>query len=213
MSNSKTVSNDRVFSKSDFSKRLAKALEIRNMKPSDIAKNTGLSHALISQYLSGKFVAKSDKIILLAKGLNINELYLAGYSDDINPNSNKQTKQMQNIKVTFTKNLKHYLSINNINAHELSSNLNIPYTTVLDWLNGKTFPRPSSLQCISNYFNISAHELLYTNMNKATADLIKELLQNEAVSKEIGYDLNKLDEEKIDDTVKVIVSLLKLTLI
>lgn len=65
--------------KEEFSNRLAKALIIRDMKPIDLARKSGLNKAIISQYLSGRYKAKQDNLYILAKALNINEAWLMGY--------------------------------------------------------------------------------------------------------------------------------------
>jgi repressor LexA len=66
---------------STFAERLKKALEIRNVKPVELAFKTGFSQSLISQYLSGRFEAKNDKISALADALNVDESWLAGFSE------------------------------------------------------------------------------------------------------------------------------------
>jgi repressor LexA len=66
-----------------FAERLQQALQFRNIKPSELATKTGFSQSLISQYLSGKFEAKNDKISSIATALNVSESWLAGFSSDI----------------------------------------------------------------------------------------------------------------------------------
>lgn len=66
-----------------FSTRLAKALEERNLKPVDLSNGTGLSQALISQYLNDKTAAKNDRITIIAKFLDVSESWLAGFTDEM----------------------------------------------------------------------------------------------------------------------------------
>lgn len=63
----------------DFSVRLKKALTIRNMKASELARKTGIKAPMISEYLKGKYKAKQDNIYLIAKALNVNEAWLMGF--------------------------------------------------------------------------------------------------------------------------------------
>lgn len=63
----------------EFSKRLKEAMSIKNMKAADLSKKTGIKPPLISDYLSGKYKAKQDKVFLLANALNVNEAWLMGY--------------------------------------------------------------------------------------------------------------------------------------
>ena len=66
-----------------FASRLSKALIIRNMKPIDLAKKSGINKATISEYLNGKYEAKQTNIYILAKALNINEAWLMGFDTNI----------------------------------------------------------------------------------------------------------------------------------
>ena len=59
--------------------RLAIALELRNMKPIELSKITGLSKSAISQYMSGYAKPKDDRVYLISKALNISEAWLLGF--------------------------------------------------------------------------------------------------------------------------------------
>jgi transcriptional regulator with XRE-family HTH domain len=61
-----------------FSKRLREAMEERNMKQVDLTKATGIGKSAISQYLSGSFIPKNDKIYLLSKALYVEPNWLLG---------------------------------------------------------------------------------------------------------------------------------------
>ena len=63
----------------DFSIRLRKAMNCRNMKQIDLSNKTGIDKSLISNYLSGNYKAKQDKLYELAKALNVNEAWLMGF--------------------------------------------------------------------------------------------------------------------------------------
>jgi len=71
-----------------FAERLDEALILRNMKPADlVAKSKDqLDKSSVSQYLSGKYNAKQDKLSVIARILNVNESWLMGY--DVNIKSN-----------------------------------------------------------------------------------------------------------------------------
>ncbi len=66
-----------------FKERLIHAMETRGIRASELAKKTGLSKARISQYVNGKFIPKSDAIILIAETLRVSELWLMGKSDNM----------------------------------------------------------------------------------------------------------------------------------
>lgn len=66
-----------------FANRLKKALEYNNLKPVDLANITGINKSLISNYLSGNFKAKQDKVNLIAETLDVSEGWLMGYDVDM----------------------------------------------------------------------------------------------------------------------------------
>lgn len=59
-----------------IARRLQMALDIRNMKQSDLVETTGIGKSSISTYLSGKYEPKQRNIYKMAKALNINEAWL-----------------------------------------------------------------------------------------------------------------------------------------
>ncbi len=67
----------------DFSVRLKKAMTYRNMKQVDLCNKSGIDKALISNYLSGKYKAKQDKLHKLAIALDVSEGWLMGYDVDM----------------------------------------------------------------------------------------------------------------------------------
>ena len=65
--------------KSNCSERIAAALSIRNMKQSELCEKTKIPKSAISQYISGAFEPKQDRIYLIANALNVSEAWLMGY--------------------------------------------------------------------------------------------------------------------------------------
>ncbi len=66
-----------------FANRLKKALDYNNMKPVELANKTHINKSLISNYLSGAFKAKQDKLDIIARTLNVSEAWLMGYDVDM----------------------------------------------------------------------------------------------------------------------------------
>ena len=62
----------------DFSVRLNRAMNIRNLKPVDLVEKTGIDKSKISSYMSGRYKAKQDGVYLLAKALDVDEAWLMG---------------------------------------------------------------------------------------------------------------------------------------
>ena len=68
-----------------FSSRLGYTLKLRNKRAVDLSRDTGLSQALISQYMNDKFEPKNDKLSIISEYLNVNPLFLMGWVE--NPGS------------------------------------------------------------------------------------------------------------------------------
>lgn len=62
----------------NFSKRLEKAMKIRNIKATELSEKAQIPKSAISQYLSGLYEAKQKSIFKLANVLNVSEAWLMG---------------------------------------------------------------------------------------------------------------------------------------
>lgn len=62
------------------SERLKKAMDIKNMKQSELSRQTGIDKGSISLYLSGKYSPKGDKIYKLALALGVSPAWLSGFN-------------------------------------------------------------------------------------------------------------------------------------
>lgn len=58
--------------------RIKDALSIRGMRQSDLCRMTKIPKSAISQYISGAFDPKQDRIYLISKALNVSEAWLMG---------------------------------------------------------------------------------------------------------------------------------------
>lgn len=65
--------------KEKCSVRIAKALSVRNMKQSELCEKTKIPKSAISQYLSGAFEPKQDRLLLIAKALEVDPAWLMGF--------------------------------------------------------------------------------------------------------------------------------------
>ena len=67
--------------KNTFANRLKASMDKAEISPVKLSEITGLSQALISQYLSGKFEAKNDKTLILANALKTSPEHLLGWDN------------------------------------------------------------------------------------------------------------------------------------
>lgn len=58
--------------------RIKTALSIRGMKQSDLCRLTEIPKSAISQYISGAYDPKQDRIYLISRALNVSEAWLMG---------------------------------------------------------------------------------------------------------------------------------------
>lgn len=64
-----------------FASRLRQALDMNNMTPAELSRKTGISEGGISQYLSGKVLAKQDKIYTISQVLDVSPNWLMAFDD------------------------------------------------------------------------------------------------------------------------------------
>ena len=65
--------------KESCAERLRQALAARKMRQADLCQRTGIPKSAISQYLSGAFEPKQDRVAILAHALNVQEAWLMGF--------------------------------------------------------------------------------------------------------------------------------------
>lgn len=66
----------------------------------------------------------------------------------------------QDLKTIFSTNLSYYMNYYNKSCSNISEVLNTPYSTVNDWVNGKSYPRMVQIQQLADYFDISKSDLI-----------------------------------------------------
>lgn len=59
--------------------RIKRALRIKGMRQSELCQITKIPKSAISQYISGAFEPKQDRIYLISKALNVSEAWLMGF--------------------------------------------------------------------------------------------------------------------------------------
>lgn len=59
--------------------RIKKALAIRGLKQSELCEKTKIPKSAISEYISGAYEPKQDRVFLIAKALNVDPVWLMGF--------------------------------------------------------------------------------------------------------------------------------------
>ena len=87
-----------------FANRLKYAITIKDIKPIELSRMTGISKTNISCYMSGKYEAKQDGVKLLADALNVDPVWLMGYDVPMERTSGKISEQLKNIGAMYISN-------------------------------------------------------------------------------------------------------------
>lgn len=87
----------------DFSIRLQKAMNIRNIKATELSEKAHIPKSAISQYLSGLYEAKQKSIFKLANALNVSEGWLMGLDVPMERNADDLFKKIDAIPLSDMK--------------------------------------------------------------------------------------------------------------
>ena len=63
-------------------------MRLRDLKQVELVQKTGINKATLSQYISGKYEPKQNRIYALAKALNVSEAWLMGFDVPLTRGSN-----------------------------------------------------------------------------------------------------------------------------
>ncbi len=143
---------------SSFSDRLNLILKQEKIKASELSEMTGLSQSLISQYLSGKFEAKNDKISIISKALHVNELWLMGL---INESASTNNKLESNI----SKNIRYLRKSKKLSQLQLGDLVERTESTIQMWESDLRSPTMDMVQQISIIFDIDINSLVNNDLS------------------------------------------------
>lgn len=63
-------------------------------------------------------------------------------------------------KEVMAQNIQFFMDKNSVSRRKLSDDLSISYTTLTDWIKGKTYPRIDKIELLANYFHVSKSDLV-----------------------------------------------------
>lgn len=107
-------------------------------------------------------------------------------------------------KEIMAKNINKYMRKFDVDRKKLSSDLGISYTTVTDWIKGKTYPRIDKIEMLANYFGVSKSDLVEDSIS--SIETIYNQLIPERQSKVYDFAKHQLDEQtRLQTNNKVIV--------
>ncbi len=65
-----------------------------------------------------------------------------------------------NNKETMAANIKRYMEQKGVTNQQLCDDLNLKYTTFMDWIKGVTYPRIGKIEAMANYFGVLKSDLI-----------------------------------------------------
>lgn len=65
--------------------RIKKALGIRRMKQSELCELTGISKSVMSEYVSGAYEPKQDRLVIISEALGVDPVWLMGFDVPMEP--------------------------------------------------------------------------------------------------------------------------------
>lgn len=113
-------------------------------------------------------------------------------------------------KDVLANNLNHYMKMHRITRKDLSINIDVPYSTVSDWLNAKKYPRIDKIEKMANLFGIKKSDLIekkdtteIPTHKKSQNDLNKFLSQAQVVFDGELYSLDDDDRQLVMKSLEV----------
>lgn len=81
----------------EIKERIKKAMEVRKLTASELAKKSGISKGSISKYLNGLVIPKQSAIGELAKALSVSPAWLMGYDVDMESKTSNITEKVRSM--------------------------------------------------------------------------------------------------------------------
>lgn len=111
-------------------------------------------------------------------------------------------------KEIFANNLKNYMLSNKKDRKEVAADLNIAYSTLTDWVNGKKFPRIEKVEMLADYFGVSKSDLIedfeeVKKDNDRLVAIIAKLRTNKELA-DVVERLVSLDKAKLESLSRLL---------
>ncbi|MCT1226656.1 XRE family transcriptional regulator [Lactococcus lactis] len=109
----------------------------------------------------------------------------------------------------MSENIKRHLSKKSLNVKEFSEIMGFKYTTVLDWVNAKTYPRIDKIELMSRYFGVDKSDLVekYSETSSTLSEINKISSQLEEPRQKIVLDTANIQLKEQEEQKSKIVSI------
>ena len=105
-------------------------------------------------------------------------------------------------KDILAKNLRKYITISGKDRKDIARSLNVPYSTLTEWVNANKYPRIDNIEKMAEYFGVSKSDLIEDfektqKDNDALADIIVKIRMNKDLM-EVANKIVSLDDAQIN---------------
>ena len=80
--------------------RIKTALSARGLKQAELCRRTNMPKSALSQYLSGLYEPKQDRIYLISQALNVSEAWLMGLDVPMERQDKKKAASLEEVKLS-----------------------------------------------------------------------------------------------------------------
>ena len=121
-----------------------------------------------------------------------------------------KTKDLGNKRI-MSNNIKRHLAQRGLNIKDFSTEMDFKYTTVLDWVNAKTYPRIDKIELMARYFGVDKSDLVEEynpikekqSTNKQILDNVFSKLETNRQDKVVSYAQSELEEQNKEKLVQL----------
>ena len=111
-------------------------------------------------------------------------------------------------KEVLSKNLKQYIVKSGKDRMQIAEDLELSYSTLTDWVNGKKYPRINNIEKLAGYFNVSKSDLIedfeeIKKDNDRLATIIVKLRMNKELV-DVVERLISLDKAKLESLSRLL---------
>ena len=109
-------------------------------------------------------------------------------------------------KEKMAANIKRYLSMRGMTMKDLADELGVPYSTVLDWCKGATYPRIDKIEMMANFFGCSKVDLV-EDPEDVKAEMLERVFGDDVSKKTLFKLAEKATPKDLEVAIKILDSL------
>lgn len=110
-------------------------------------------------------------------------------------------------KEVMGRNIQKHMDLNGVSRTKLSKDLGVSYSTISDWINGKTYPRIDKIEMLADYFGIEKSNLVENPHNLSNIIEVSQVKSVPIIS-EVACGQPIFAEDNYDDSIPYSVDLL-----